>query len=157
MTKYREFGLITIAAVVIGFAAHPSYSQKQQKTDQSLAQERSPSIRSSPAYAEVLLRKTELAAEIESLLLEFTEEYPKVKASRFSLAQLQKQADVLLAIKPADAGKLTLALGKLMVRKTELETDLWALQENLADGHPDVKRAKRKVEIYEKAIREILG
>jgi hypothetical protein len=32
-------------------------------------------VRSSPAYAEVLLRETELKAELESLLLDYTEEY----------------------------------------------------------------------------------
>ena len=89
--------------------------------------------------------------------MEFTEEYPKVKADRYTLAQLQKQLDILMAVKPAEASKLTLALGKLMVKKVELDTDLWSLQQSLADGHPDVKRAKKKVEIFDKAIREILG
>lgn len=114
-------------------------------------------IRSSPAFSEVILRRAELEAELESLLLDFTEEYPKIKAARYGLSQLQKQIDLLLAVKAADAGKLTLALGKLMVKKVELETDLWSLQQNLADGHPDVKRARRKVEIFEKAIKDILG
>ena len=113
--------------------------------------------RSSAAFSEVILRRAELEAELESLLTEFTEEYPKVKTDRFTLAQLQKQLDILLAVKPADASKLTLALGKLMVKKVELETDLWSLQQGLADGHPDVKRAKKKVEIFDKAIKEILG
>jgi hypothetical protein len=73
------------------------------------------------------------------------------------LTQLQKQLDTLAATKPGDVAKLTLALGKLMVKKVELDTDVWSLQQTLADGHPDVKRAKRKVEIFDKAIKEILG
>ena len=44
-----------------------------------------------------------------------------------------------------------------MVRKVEAEVDLWRLQQSYADGHPDVKRAKRRLEIFEKAIKEILG
>ena len=115
------------------------------------------SVRSSAAFSEVIFRRAELEAELESLLLEFTEEYPKVKADRYSIVQLQKQIEVLLSTKPGDSARLTLALGKLMVKKVELETDLWALQQSLADGHPDVKRAKRKVEIFEKAIKDILG
>ena len=114
-------------------------------------------VRSSPAFAEVIFRRAELEAELESQLMEFTEEYPKVKSDRYSLALLQKQIDILLAIRPADASKLTLALGKLMVKKVEFDTDLWSLQQGLADGHPDVKRAKRKVEIFDKAIKDILG
>lgn len=114
-------------------------------------------IRSSPAYAEVLLRRTELQADLESLILEYTEEYPKVKEIRFTLGLIQKESDRLTSVSPSDAAKLTLALGKLIVRKIELETDMWGLLKNYKEDHPDVKRAKRKIEIYEAAIKEILG
>ena len=113
--------------------------------------------RSSPAHAELLLKKTELQSELESLLLGYTEEYPKVVEIRYSLTILQKESNRILAVKAAESSKLTLALGKLMVRKSELETDLWQLLRTYKEGHPDVKRAKRKVEIYEAAIKEILG
>ena len=43
------------------------------------------------------------------------------------------------------------------VRKVEAEIELWKVQQDYADNHPDVRRAKKKVEIYEKAIKEILG
>lgn len=114
-------------------------------------------IRSSPAYAEVLLRKTELQSSVESMLTEFTEEHPKVQEAKYSLEALQYEIDRLMSVKPSDAGKLTLALGKLIVRKVELKTELWSLLKAYKDEHPDVKRAQRKVDIYESAIREILG
>lgn len=114
-------------------------------------------VRSSPAYAEILLRKTELQAELESLLIEYTEEYPKVKEARFELAATQKDLDRLLAVKASEASKLTQALGRLIVRKLELEADLWALRSKYDDEHPDLKRAKRKLEIFEASIKEILG
>src|SRR3954463_16393983 len=95
-------------------------------------------VTSSPAYAEVLLRKTELESDIESLITEYTEDYPKVKETKYQAASLQKELDRLLAVKAADAGKLTLALGKLIVRKCELETDLWSLEAQYKEGHPDV-------------------
>ena len=114
-------------------------------------------ITSSAAYAEVLLRKTELQADLESLLGQYTEDYPKVKQARYELEMISKDASRLLTVKPSDAAKLTEALGKMIVRKVELQADLWSLQLQLGDGHPDVKRAKRKVEIYENAIKEILG
>jgi hypothetical protein len=96
-------------------------------------------VRSSPAFAEILLRRTEMEAEVESLVLEY------------------KESDRLFKVTPEKADSLTLALGKLMVRKVEAEVDLWRLQQSYADGHPDVKRAKRRLEIFEKAIKEILG
>ncbi len=111
----------------------------------------------SPAYAELLLRKTELRSDLESLILEYTEEFPKVKEFRFVLGVIDRDIARLAKVKPADSGKLTLALGKLIVRRIELETDMWNLQRNYKDEHPEVKRAKRKVDIYETAISEILN
>lgn len=117
----------------------------------------SASVSSSPAFAELLLRKTELEADVESLLSEYTEDYPKVKEAQYQLAALEKGIDRVRAVKPVDAGKLTLALGKLIVRKCELETELWSLQNQYKEDHPDVKRARRKVEVFEQAIKQILG
>ena len=113
-------------------------------------------IKSSPAYAEIILRKTELTSDLESLLVEYTEDYPKVREMRYETGLLQKELNKILALTAADSGKLTSALGKLIVRKSELETDLWGLQKQFNDEHPDVKRAKRKVEIFDAAIKDIL-
>ena len=148
--------LISIAFCLPLFTAAVFCQAPAQGAAKKLAAENSGVQRSSPAYAEVLLRRTELAAELDSLLLEYTEEYPKVAEMRHSLAILQKDRERILAVKAAESIKLTLALGKLMVRRAELETELWQLLKTYKEEHPDVKRAKRKVEIYEAAIKEIL-
>ena len=113
-------------------------------------------IKSSPAYAEILLRKTERESELEEFLLAYTEEFPKVKEIRFELSLIQKEMDKILAVNVSESGKLTLALGKLMVRKIEIETDLWNLRRQYSNDHPEVKRVKRKFEVFDKAIKEIL-
>jgi hypothetical protein len=114
-------------------------------------------FRASPAYSEILLRKTELSSNVESLILEYTEEFPKVKELRHTLVLLDREIARVSKVKPSETGKLTLALGKLIVRKVELEVEVWSLQRNYKNEHPDVKRAMRKVEIYETAIGEILN
>ncbi len=111
-------------------------------------------VKATPAFAEVILRKAELESEVESFLVSYTEDYPKLKETRFQLDLLNKDLTKLLT--QTDVSKLTLALGKLLVRKSELETDLWALQNQFSADHPDVKRAKRKVLSFQKAIKEIL-
>ena len=113
-------------------------------------------IKYSPAYAEVLLRKTEREAQLEEFLLDYTDEFPKVKEIRFELDLLQKQMDKISSVNVSDTAKLSLALGKLLVRKTELEVDVWNLLKQYNADHPEVKRAKRKIEVYEKAVKEIL-
>lgn len=113
-------------------------------------------IKSTPAYAEIVLRRAELESELESLLISYTEEFPKVKAIRYEMESLKNEFSRVSALKPAEASKLNSALGKLLVRKAGLETDLWSLRQKYDDNHTDVKRAKRKVEIYEKAVKSII-
>ena len=113
-------------------------------------------VKSSPAYAELLLRKVERESELEEFALDYTDEFPKVQEIKFELGLINKEMNRILAVNASDADKLTLALGKMLVRKTEVETDLWNLQKQYAADHPEVRRGKRKVEIFEKAIKEIL-
>lgn len=147
---------IFILFVFILLPAAASFSQTKIKTGAAASVSPAPAIKSSAAYAELLLRQTEQTAELEQLLLDYTEEYPKVKELRYELGLLDKEMNKVLATSHADAGKLTLALGKLAVRKIELEVDLWSLRIQYKDDQAEVKRARRKVEVYEKAVREIL-
>lgn len=114
-------------------------------------------IRSSPAYADLLLQRTELQSSLDSLLVDYTEQYPKVKELRSQLGFLQAEMDRLLAVKPENAGRLSDALGKLMLRKVELESDLETLRAQYEDDHPEVKKMRRKIDSYEASIKEILG
>ncbi len=113
-------------------------------------------IRSSAAYSEILLRKTDIAADLESLSVDYTEANPRIIDLRFELAALDKSLEKVFAVRVTETGKLTLALGKLIVRKATLETDLARLSRSYNKEHPEVKRAKRKVEIFEAAINDVL-
>ena len=134
-----------------------SQSNKLDSLKTSIPNQTSSAVKSSPAFAEIILRKTELESELESLLVSYTEEFPKIKEIRFEIDSLKKESERLSAVKYTEASKLTLALGKLIVRKAELETDLWNLRKKYDETHPEMKRARRKIEIYESAIKEILS
>lgn len=110
-----------------------------------------------PAYAEILLKSTAVEAELEGVLLDYTEDFPRVKELKYEHGLLEKEKGRMKAMKPDQVPKLSLALGKLIIQRIELETDLWKLRENYREEHPDVRRAKRKLEIFEKAIAEILS
>lgn len=114
-------------------------------------------IRASAAYAEVLLRKTELEADIESYLADYTEENPKIVDARHEIGILIRDIDKIYAVRPSEVGKLTSALGKLIVRRAALETDLLRLLRSYNADHPEVKRAKKRIQIFDRSIREILG
>ncbi len=153
MTRFFLFA-ISIFIFAAGFCyAQTAMNPAIKKTASNLAVS---ATKSSPAYAELLLRRTERESELEEFLLDYTEEFPKVKEIKFELGLLNKEINKILAVNTAESGKLSLALGKLIVRKIELETDLWNVRRQYKDDHPEVKRAKRKVEVFEKAIKEIL-
>jgi uncharacterized protein involved in exopolysaccharide biosynthesis len=146
--------LLTTTLVLVCAAA--SFAQKNpiaKSTPTPDAQ----AVRSSPAYAELLLQKTELQSSVDALLVDHTEEFPKVKEMRSQLGFLQAEMDRLLAVKPENAGRLSDALGKLILRKVELESALVSLRSQYKEDHPEVKRMQRKIDSYEAAIKEILG
>ena len=111
---------------------------------------------SSAAYAELILKKTDLQSELEGLLLEYTDEYPWVKELKVMMLLLDRDILRIGKVKQAEAAKLSEALGKLMTRKVDLETELWRLQASYKDEHPEVKRAKKRIEIFETSIAQIL-
>ena len=139
--------LITLIAAITIFS---------QSNEKSVSQTDMAAIRSSPAYSEILLRKTEIQADLEAVIADYTDENPKVIDMRFELNALNKSLEKVNSVKPVETGKLTLALGKLIVKKASLETELSRLLRSYGRDHPEVKRAARRVEIFDSAIREIL-
>ena len=136
-------------AIVLLFGITSLYGQTVDKGSVS-------SIRGSAAFAEVLLRKTEVEAEIESVTADYTETNPKMMDLRFELGSLNRAVDRLYAVPPSEIGRLSLALGKLMVKRAALDTDLARLRRTYTEDKPEVKRAKRKVDLFEDAINDIL-
>ena len=148
-TRTLAIAIVLITLSIAAFAHTPA----EQKTDTTTL----PAwTTSSAAYAELILKKTDLQAELEGLILEYTDEYPKVKEDRIVLVLIDRETARLAKVKAADAGRLTEALGKLMARKIDLQTELWRLQSSYKDEHPEVKRAKKRIEIFENAIAQIL-
>ncbi len=136
----------SLASIVILFSI-PAISRAQAATD---------SVRATSAYAELLLKRTELKADLESVTGDYTETNPKLLDLRFELAGADRALARLLSVKANDVGKLTLALGKMMLRKLELETEQARLLRRYSKDHPEVRRLNKRIEIYELSISEIL-
>jgi len=140
---------ITLILVVVAASAIATFSQASAE-DQS-------AVKGTAAYAEVLLRKTELLADLEAFTPDYTEANPKMLELRAELASIDKSMTRILAVKPAQTTRLTEALGRMMVEKAALEADLLHLSRQYNKDYPDVKRAQRRVDLYESAISDILG
>lgn len=116
----------------------------------------SKAIKSSPAYSALVLQRTVIKAELEEMLVTYTEDFPKVKDARHEIDLINFELNRLLDTKVTDSCKLSDSLGKLMLKKTEVEMTIYNLKKKYNDDHPDVLRTKRKLDIYEKAVAEIL-
>jgi len=114
------------------------------------------SVKASPAFAEVLLRKTDLAAEAEAIGADHTDESPKMLDLRYEIAGLDRYLAKMLALAPTDTARLTIALGKLIVKRMSLDAELSRLSRTLNSAHPDYKRAQKRVAVFDAAIKEIL-
>lgn len=146
-------GAFLMCLCIAGPAAGQLRSRTSEKnTPPKAAQE----IRASAAFAEVVLRRTELESNLEELLVSYQEEFSKVKEARYELGLLKSELIRFSKMSASDAPKLTLAAGKLIVRRAELATNYWSLVNRYNESHPDVKKAKRKLEIFDTAIDEIM-
>src|SRR4051812_37373025 len=96
-------------------------------------------VRTSAAYAEILLRKVELQSDIEAFSADYTETNPKLIDAKFELGAIDKEMERLNGVRPSDAAKLTQALGKLVVRKAAIATDYNRLVRSYNKEHPDVR------------------
>ncbi|HSK72937.1 MAG TPA: hypothetical protein VK892_14645, partial [Pyrinomonadaceae bacterium] len=71
--------VITFISSLFSFAQTGGKDKASQNPTKSNQQ----AVKSSPAYAELLLRRTELAAQVEDMQVDYTEDYPKLKESRY--------------------------------------------------------------------------
>jgi len=150
--KNLSFLLLSMLTCILllftsAFSQSKQMFQKEQKENP---------IKSSPAYAEVLLRKVELESTLEDLSVSYTDKYPKIQQIRYEIEKLNQELNRLLATNPNNASKLTIALGKLIVRKVQLEVDLWFLLQDYTEEADIVKRTRKKLSIFENAIKEIM-
>lgn len=138
------------------FAITATAQLRTRTTSKSVPPPVSDEVKASGAYAEIVLRKTELKSELEEYLVSYTDEFPKVKHTRYEIGLLEAELIRFGKLKSSDAARLTLALGKLIVRRATLATDYWILSNKYNSAHPDAKKAKRKLEIYDRAVEDIL-
>ena len=141
---------IFLIVFTIGVSAQTNTKKIDYSTPTSKA------IKSSPAYSALVLQRTVIKAELEEMLVSYTEDFPKVVDSRHEIDLINFELNRLLDTKVTDSCRLSDSLGKLMLKKTEIEMQLWSLKKKYKDDHPEVLRTKRKLDVYEKAIVEIL-
>lgn len=165
--------IYTSAVLIIGLSVSVSFGQKgktkspkppvnQQAQTPPQPQTQTPepiqqgSTKTTPAYIELVNRKVEVEAEYKELLVDYTEEHPKVKITKAELTSINYEMAKMVVMDVSMIPKLTQAFGKIILRKIELEKDVNELLLKLSEVHPTVIKAKEKVAIMEQEIQKIL-
>src|SRR5215203_3999113 len=111
---------IYIAVAILGLCTVSATGQTG-RSNTRVESVKAANLKATAAYAEVALRRAEMEEEVESLLLDYTDDFPRIKELKFALGRVKAESDRLTAITAAENGKATTALGKLIVRKIESE------------------------------------
>lgn len=146
-----SFRILIVAIAIVGFSM-AGFSQSPAIVGKEVGP-----IRASAAFSVVVLRKTEIEADLVSFVEDYTEENPRVVDARFELASINKEIDRMFTIPPSETQRLTESTGKLILRKAELETEMNRLLRTYKPDHPQPKRLAKKIEIYQKALKQIFG
>ena len=113
-------------------------------------------VKTSPAYAELIMKRTEVAADLEVLLPDYTEESPEVKEKRLNLQILDAALKRLETVTLEQYLALTPAVGKMLARKLEAEAELKILSEIYTDEHPAVKKSKIRFKVFDAELKRLL-
>ena len=148
--------LLLLPVLFLVFSQSSEAQLRSRKTVVSNPPPISSEIKSTPAFAEILLRKSILEAEQADLLVRYTKEFPKVQEISYELSVLEKALTRISKVPAAETQKLTLALGKMLIQEAAYATELELLVKKYNKDHPEVKRTAKKLEIFSLAVDEIL-
>lgn len=145
-----------IGLFLLFFSIEAEAQLRSRTTERSEPPPVSEAVRSTPAFAEIVLRRTEIESRIEELLVTYKEKFPKVKDARYELGLIEAEVARFAGFDKSVAPKLTLALGKLLVRRARYAAEYWSVKNRYNDEHPAAKKARRKFEIFDSAVKEII-
>lgn len=148
--SFRILLLMLIMLVGVSTASAQKERPKTDKTDSSV-------VHASAAFSEILAQKALVEADLKILLTDYKEDYIGVREKQAEFALLNTALRNLEKTPAAEISKLTLALGKLVVKKIEVEAELKTLLEDYTEDFPAVKKARTRLGVYEEEIRKLLA
>lgn len=112
--------------------------------------------KSSAAYAELVLRKVALQAELEASLATMAKDNPIVTAKQSELDAVAAEVDQLCKVPHAKQVYLNENYAKLLLHKVELAGRLKTLLVRYTAEHPDVKRTQAELNALVREMAKIM-
>lgn len=112
--------------------------------------------RTTPAYATLIQRKVKVQAQLESLLEEYSSEWPQAKTFQFELASLKIEMKKMLEVPDEKVSKLTSGYGTLILRRVSLDAEIQSLLLQYEPTYPGLKEKQRELELLDKETQKIM-
>jgi hypothetical protein len=139
-----------LLVLVLAFAIFPAATLAQKPS----APEQNP--KTTQAYSMLIQQKVKLQAELESLLSEYSSDWPKTKKVQFELDTLKSEMKKMAEVEESKVIKLTSGFGSLVLRRIALATEVHMLLEEEGSEWPTYKLKQRELELLDKEIQKLM-
>ena len=109
-----------------------------------------------PAYGVLILRKAKVETELSELSEELTNEHPSLDSKRFELRAIRREMAKMRALQTSHVGRLSSAVGNLILSKVAVQVELNDLLVRLTPQHPDVTKKRSELAALGREIQNIL-
>lgn len=109
-----------------------------------------------PAYSMLIQRKVKVQAGLESLLEQYSSDWPKAKTLQFELDALKIEMKKMVEVTEEKVAKLTSGYGTLILRRVSLDSEIQTLLLEEGSDWPGVKEKQRELELLDKEIQKIM-
>ena len=137
-----------VLVLVLAFFPAATLAQKASEPEQN--------PRTTQAYCMLIQEKVKLQAELESLVSEYSSDWPKSKRVQFELDTLKSEMKKMAEIEESKVIKLTAGYGSLVLRRIALATDAHVLLEEEGPEWPTLKQKQRELELLDKEIQKLM-
>ena len=145
-----------VLVLVLAFFPAATLAQKPAATLAQKASEPEQNPRTTQAYCMLIQEKVKLQAELESLLIEYSSDWPKSKMLQFKLDTLKSEMKKMAEVEESKVIKLTAGYGSLVLRRIVLATDAHVLLEEEEQEWPTFKQKQRELELLDKEIQKLM-
>ena len=140
--------LLLVLALAFAFSPAATLAQKGSEPEQN--------PKTTQAYSMLIQEKVKLQAELESLLIEYSSDWPKSKMLQFKLDTLKSEMKKMAEVEESKVIKLTSGFGSLVLRRITLATEVHVLLEEQGSEWPTFKLKQRELELLDKEIEKLM-
>ena len=145
-----------VLVLVLAFFPAATLAQKPAATLAQKASEPEQNPRTTQAYCMLIQEKVKLQAELESLLREYSSDWPKSKRVQFELDTLKSEMKKMAEAEDSKVIKLTAGYGSLVLRRIVLATDVHVLLEEEGPEWPTLKQKQRELDLLDNEIEKLM-